>query len=77
MVCRRYTTKNKDLILPVNVLEKEKDKKRIWRNKVNQELKTNYKKIFNLINKNIFLNVPNFITFINGGYYKKKINFEN
>ena len=52
--------KNKDLILPVNVLEKEKDKKRIWRNKVNQELKTNYKKIFNLINKNIFLNVPNF-----------------
>ena len=48
------------LIVPVNKLEKHKDKKRIWRNKVNEELKKNYKKIFNLIDKIIFLKVPSF-----------------
>ena len=52
--------KNKDLIAPINILEKEKDKKRIWRNYVNKELKTNYKKIFKLIDATIFLKVPSF-----------------
>ena len=52
--------KKKDLIVPINVLEKEKDKKGIWRKYVNNELKKNYKKIFKYINKNIFLRVPNF-----------------
>ena len=52
--------KNKDLIKPINILEKEKDKKKIWRNWVNKELKTTYKKIFKLINLKIFLKVPNF-----------------
>ena len=52
--------KKKNLIVPVNKLEKYKDKKRIWRNKVNEELKKNYKKIFNLIDKIIFLKVPSF-----------------
>ena len=52
--------KKKDLNIPINKLEKEKDKKKIWRKKVNRELKTNYKKIFNLIDKTIFLKVPNF-----------------
>jgi len=52
--------KKKNLIVPVNILEKHKDKKKIWRNKVNQELKKNYKKIFNLIDKIIFLKVPSF-----------------
>ncbi len=46
--------KNKDLIVPVNTLEKEHDKKRIWRNKINKELKKKYRKIFNLIDINIF-----------------------
>ena len=41
--------KKKDLINPINKLEKLKDKKRIWRQKVNLELKKNYKKIFNLV----------------------------
>ena len=31
--------KNKDLIIPINKLEKHKDNKRIWRQKVNSELK--------------------------------------
>ena len=52
--------KNKDLKIPVNKLEKQKDKKRIWRQKVNSELKKNYNKIFNLIDKLIFLKVPSF-----------------
>ena len=52
--------KNKDLLVPVNELEKYKDKKRIWRNKVNEELKKDYKKIFKLIDKIIFLKVPSF-----------------
>ena len=39
--------KNKDLLAPINILEKEKDKKRIWRNWVNKELKTNIKKYLN------------------------------
>ena len=52
--------KNKDLNIPINKLEKHKDNKRIWRQKVNSELKKNYKKIFNLIDKLIFLKVPSF-----------------
>jgi|TARA_B100001093_G_scaffold51943_1_gene44048 D-glycerate 3-kinase len=52
--------KNKNLINPINILEEEKDSKLIWRNKVNNELKKDYKKIFNKINKLIFLKVPNF-----------------
>ena len=52
--------KNKDLLIHTNELEKYKDKKKIWRNKVNQELKKNYKKIFTLIDKIIFLKVPSF-----------------
>ena len=52
--------KNKDLLIPINELEKYNDKKNIWRSKVNQELKKNYSKIFTLIDKIIFLKVPSF-----------------
>ena len=52
--------KKKDLLVPINELEKSKDKKKIWRNKVNQELKKKYMKIFKLIDKIIFLKVPGF-----------------
>ena len=48
------TQKKKDLIVPINKLEKEKDKKRIWRSRVNKGLKEKYQKIFNLIDKIIF-----------------------
>ena len=50
----------KDLSYPLNSLEKKKDKKKIWRTRVNHEIKKNYKKIFNLIDKYIFLKVPSF-----------------
>ena len=52
--------KNKDLNLPINKLEKQRDNKKIWRKKVNSELKKSYRKIFKLIDKLIFLKVPNF-----------------
>jgi D-glycerate 3-kinase len=52
--------KNKDLIKPINVLEKKQDVKLIWRIKVNEELKKDYKKIFDKIDRLIFLKVPNF-----------------
>ncbi len=52
--------KKKDLINPINRLEKLKDYKKIWRQKVNLEIKKSYKKIFDLIDKLIFLKVPSF-----------------
>ncbi len=52
--------KKKDLINPINKLEKQEDYKKIWRKKVNIELKKNYKKIFDLVDKIIFLKVPSF-----------------
>ena len=52
--------KNKDLNFPVNQLEKQRDIEKIWRQKVNLELKKNYSKIYNLIDKLIFLKVPSF-----------------
>ena len=52
--------RKKDLIFPINKLEKEKDKKKIWRSRVNKELTNKYQKIFSLIDKLIFLKVPNF-----------------
>jgi D-glycerate 3-kinase len=52
--------KNYNLIKPVNELEKLEDKSLIWRKKVNNELKNDYKKIFNLIDELIFLKVPSF-----------------
>ena len=52
--------KKSDLLVPINTLEKEKDPNKIWRNKVNQELKKDYKKIFEQIDKIIYLKVPSF-----------------
>ena len=52
--------KKKDLIRPINVLEKKEDPKLIWRKAVNNKLKYEYKKIFDKIDRLIFLKVPNF-----------------
>ncbi len=45
---------------PINKLEKDEDKKKIWRYSVNRKLKNEYQKIFKLIDKIIFLQVPSF-----------------
>ena len=52
--------KDKQLKKPINKLEKKLDMKLKWRKQVNNELKSSYKEIFNLINKLIFLQVPSF-----------------
>ena len=52
--------KKKDLLVPINELEKEKDYNKIWRKRVNKELDGKYKKIFSLIDKIIYLKVPSF-----------------
>jgi len=52
--------KNKDLLKPINILEKKKDQDLKWRLRVNTELKNAYKKIFSKINMLIFLKVPSF-----------------
>ena len=51
---------NKDLLKPINILEKKQDLDLKWRSRVNNELKNKYKKIFNRIDMLIFLKVPNF-----------------
>ena len=52
--------KKRDLIEPINDLERIKDFRRTWRNRVNEELKKRYKRIFKLIDATIFLKVPSF-----------------
>ena len=44
----------------INILEKKYDSNLVWRSKVNHELHNDYAKIFNKINRLIFLKVPNF-----------------
>ena len=59
--CVGATSQNdKNLKKPINNLEKFEDNKFTWRKKVNNELKTRYKKTFNLIDAFIFLQVPSF-----------------
>ena len=50
----------KQLLKPINILEKNNDSKLIWRTKVNNELNNNYRKIFSKIDCLVFLKVPNF-----------------
>ncbi len=50
----------KDLINPINLLEKKEDINLNWRKKINNELKINYKKIFKLIDYKIYIKVPSF-----------------
>ncbi|MDA9650639.1 uridine kinase [Candidatus Pelagibacter sp.] len=51
---------SKSLKKPINSMEKFNDKKLIWRNYVNQQLKTNYKKLYSQLNCMIYLKAKNF-----------------
>tara|TARA_X000001036_G_scaffold438761_1_gene487510 strand:+ start:2111 stop:3010 length:900 start_codon:yes stop_codon:yes gene_type:complete len=64
--------KNIQLFKPLNLLEKFEDSKLTWRKKVNNELKSNYKKIFELIDKLIFLKVPSFKYVFKWRYLQEK-----
>ena len=52
--------KKSELLRPINIIEKKLDKRLIWRNKVNNLLKNEYKKLFNKIDKLVYLKVPDF-----------------
>ena len=52
--------KNNTLKRTLNLLEKAKDQKKIWRKYVNQQLKTNYKKLYSQLNCLIYLKAKNF-----------------
>ena len=52
--------KKKYLKKSINILEKKHDTNLIWRSKVNYELNNDYAVIFKMINRLIFLRVPNF-----------------
>ena len=52
--------KKSELLRPINTIEKKFDKRLIWRNKVNNLLKNEYKKLFNKIDKLVYLKAPNF-----------------
>ena len=45
---------------PINNLERKEDRKLIWRKRVNEKLKNEYKKVFAMIDHLIFLKVPSF-----------------
>ncbi len=52
--------KKSELTRPANKIEKEFDNKLIWRNKVNNLLKYEYKRLFKKIDKLVYLKVPDF-----------------
>ena len=59
--CVGAKTQSNSLIRrPVNNLEKYEDKSLVWRKYVNEKLKTEYKKIFIMIDHFIFMKVPDF-----------------
>ena len=59
--CVGATKQNdKTLKKPINLIEKKYDKNLKWRKKVNNQLKNNYKKLFNKIDKLVYLKAPSF-----------------
>ena len=52
--------KNSLIKRPINILEKNEDRKLKWRRHVNEKLKNEYKKLFAYIDHFIFIKIPNF-----------------
>lgn len=52
--------KDGELNHPVNALESEEDRAGTWRTTVNEHLKNDYKTLFNLLDRLVFLKIPNF-----------------
>ena len=57
---------------PINNLEKYEDKNLIWRRYVNKKLKTEYKKLFAMIDYFIFMKITNFNKVFKWSLFKKK-----
>ena len=52
--------KNTELKKPLNLIERKHDGNLIWRKTVNNSLKNHYKKLFNKIDRLVYLKAPNF-----------------
>ena len=52
--------KNNTLKKTINSMEKTKDQKQVWRKYVNNQLKSNYKKLYSQLNCLVFLKAKNF-----------------
>ncbi len=52
--------KNTELKKPLNLIERKHDGDLIWRKTVNNSLKNHYKKLFNKIDRLVYLKAPNF-----------------
>jgi len=50
----------KSLNRPMNILEKNADKKKIWRSYVNNQLKSKYSKLFDQLDSLLYLKAKNF-----------------
>ncbi len=57
---------------PKNILEKYEDKNLVWRKYVNNKLKKEYKKIFQMIDHNIFVKIPNFNVVLKWRFLQEK-----
>ncbi|WP_440932374.1 uridine kinase [Candidatus Pelagibacter sp.] len=51
---------NKSLLKSINTMERNRDKKFIWRKYVNTQLKTNYKKLYSQLNTLVYLKAKDF-----------------
>jgi D-glycerate 3-kinase len=51
---------NRSLLKSINAMEKNRDKKLIWRKYVNAQLKTNYKKLYSQLNSLVYLKAKDF-----------------
>jgi len=51
---------NKSLLKPINTMERNRDKKFIWRKYVNAQLKNNYKKLYSQLNTLVYLKAKDF-----------------
>ena len=51
---------NKSLLKSINTMERNRDKKLIWRKYVNAQLKTNYKKLYSQLNSLVYLKAKDF-----------------
>ena len=66
-----------ELIKAVNDLEAEADKKGIWRRYVNDRLNDEYRMLFSLLNRLIFLQAPSFEAVFDWRYQQEQQTFTN
>jgi len=52
--------KNSELQKPLNLIERKHDSELVWRKMVNNSLKKQYKKLFNKVDRLVYLKAPNF-----------------